>query len=217
MVVLQTAGPAFIKLGQWASTRRDLFTEDFCRALSELHVHCRTHSWRETVEQLEASLGQNWSSWLEITDHTPIGSGSVAQVYKGVLHVKGGAAVDMDDGARNDEGGRAAFVGGVTSVEEGGGNSTKEISVAVKVLHPNVGERIKRDIFLMKYVASWVQAVYPDVHWVALTECVDEFSSMMEKQVNIYAMSYINYNKKNNETSLSFSFSLSLSLNGPHR
>ena len=163
MTVLQTAGPAFVKLGQWASTRRDLFTEDFCKALSELHVHCRTHSWEETVKQLDSSLGQDWSSWLEIPDHTPIGSGSVAQVYKGVLHVKDGAP----------------SVEGEGSVD----NSDGDLSVAVKVLHPNVGDKIKKDIFLMKYVASWVQAVYPDVHWVALTECVDEFSSIMEKQV----------------------------------
>ncbi len=162
MAVLQTAGPAFIKLGQWASTRRDLFTEDFCRALSDLHVNCNSHSWEDTVRQLETSLGQDWDSWLVITNHTPIGSGSVAQVYEGVLHVRGGSSEGME---KDDE------VCG------------REIQVAVKVLHPNVVNKVKRDIYLMKYVASWIQTILPDVHWVALTDCVDEFSSIMEKQV----------------------------------
>ena len=165
MAVLQTAGPAFIKLGQWASTRRDIFTEDFCRALSELHVHCHSHSWEDTVIQLDSSLGQDWSSWLLITDHTPIGSGSVAQVYQGVLRVEGR---DVDGGVEGRD------------VDSG---VERDVAVAVKVLHPNVVSRVKRDIYLMKYVASWIQAVFPDVHWVALTDCVDEFSSIMEKQV----------------------------------
>ncbi|XP_059582450.1 uncharacterized aarF domain-containing protein kinase 2 isoform X6 [Alligator mississippiensis] len=34
----ETSGPTFIKLGQWASTRRDLFSEEFCAKFSKLHV-----------------------------------------------------------------------------------------------------------------------------------------------------------------------------------
>ncbi|XP_019370966.1 PREDICTED: uncharacterized aarF domain-containing protein kinase 2 isoform X3 [Gavialis gangeticus] len=34
----QSSGPTFIKLGQWASTRRDLFSEEFCTKFSKLHV-----------------------------------------------------------------------------------------------------------------------------------------------------------------------------------
>uniref|UniRef100_A0A9L0K262 AarF domain containing kinase 2 n=1 Tax=Equus asinus TaxID=9793 RepID=A0A9L0K262_EQUAS len=34
----ETSGPTYIKLGQWASTRRDLFSEAFCAQFSKLHV-----------------------------------------------------------------------------------------------------------------------------------------------------------------------------------
>lgn len=39
---LERAGPAFIKWGQWAATRHDLFPPDFCKSLEQLHtqVHC---------------------------------------------------------------------------------------------------------------------------------------------------------------------------------
>jgi aarF domain-containing kinase len=35
---LEKAGPAFIKWGQWAATRHDLFPPDFCAELEQLHT-----------------------------------------------------------------------------------------------------------------------------------------------------------------------------------
>jgi aarF domain-containing kinase len=37
-MVLEAAGPAFIKWGQWAATRHDMFPPDFCEALEQLHT-----------------------------------------------------------------------------------------------------------------------------------------------------------------------------------
>ena len=152
LFAVQSAGPAFIKLGQWASTRRDIFSEDFCTTLSQLHIFCTPHTWQETVKVMDVSLGRNWQDKLIIVNHTPIGSGCVAQVYKGHMYV--------------------------------GDDNGNCIPIAVKVLHPNIVDRMARDIYLMKYVASWVDVIYPDVHWVALKECVDEFSFIMERQVS---------------------------------
>lgn len=36
--ILEAAGPAFIKWGQWAATRHDLFPPDFCEVLEQLHT-----------------------------------------------------------------------------------------------------------------------------------------------------------------------------------
>ena len=35
---LEAAGPAFIKWGQWAATRHDLFPPDLCAELEHLHT-----------------------------------------------------------------------------------------------------------------------------------------------------------------------------------
>lgn len=169
LFALQNAGPAFVKLGQWASTRRDLFPENFCTTLSYLHVHCLPHSWEETVSIMDASLGEGWQDKVVISDQTPIGSGCVAQVYQGRLLY-----------CSDETNSLVAHAGGNGS----DGNTEKSsVPVAVKVLHPRIIERMRSDIYLMKYVASWVDTLYPDVHWVALTDCVDEFSLTMEKQV----------------------------------
>ncbi|XP_074123839.1 putative aarF domain-containing protein kinase 2 isoform X4 [Sminthopsis crassicaudata] len=38
LLAIESSGPTYIKLGQWASTRRDLFSEEFCTQFSRLHV-----------------------------------------------------------------------------------------------------------------------------------------------------------------------------------
>ncbi len=206
LVAIQIAGPAFVKLGQWASTRRDLFSEEFCSILSFLHTRCDPHSWGDTVKILSENFGTEWKDKLVIVDTEPIGSGCVAQVYKGRLRLEEDRANPYSS---------VSAVGSSTST--GGSNlnlerthpstpvesprdhtnssstlklhpleaegSVRFVPIAVKVLHPGIVDQMERDICVMKYAASWVDYVYPDVHWVALKECVHEFSQAMWKQV----------------------------------
>ena len=170
LFALQKSGPAFVKLGQWASTRRDLFTDGFCQTLSNLHLRCTPHTWEETVAMLEESLGGDWQDVLFIMDRRPIGSGCVAQVYRGQL-----CSQQQSNGSETAP--RGAL---------GDGAVAPAVPVAIKVLHPNIVKKMEQDICLMKYVASWIDTLYPAVHWVALTECVDEFTVVMEQQVRFY-------------------------------
>ena len=199
MVAIQIAGPAFVKLGQWASTRRDIFSEEFCNTLSQLHTRCNPHSWNKTAEFLRENFGERWEDELVIFDHSPVGSGCVAQVYKGYLDSE---AVEQCQSQRNrqiqvmertrtvsnrsevamlEDWNRSKL--SLTSTSNTSTSGRRFIPIAVKVLHPGVVEAMEVDITLMKYVASWVDYVYPDVHWVALKECVDQFSVIMTKQV----------------------------------
>ncbi len=57
------------------------------------------------------------------------------------------------------------------------------VKVAVKVLHPGVQVSISRDLSVMKSVATLMDRVYSNFYWISLKECVDEFSTVMEKQV----------------------------------
>lgn len=78
----ETSGPTYIKLGQWASTRRDLFSEAFCAQFSNLHVHVTPHPWTHTEHALQQAFGENWGKVLCFEKREPVGSGCVAQVYK---------------------------------------------------------------------------------------------------------------------------------------
>lgn len=176
---IQMAGPAFIKLGQWASTRRDIFSESFCTTLSKLHTRCNPHSWSSTDKIMKENLGDDWKESVVILNQNAIGSGCVAQVYQGYLKVQDNA--DKADTAVN-----KSDSGGDTGLKEAASKEAEHgyVPIAVKVLHPGVVEAMDADVRLMKYAATWVDYFYPDVHWIALKECVDEFSIIMQQQVS---------------------------------
>ena len=75
-------GPTFIKLGQWASTRRDLFSSEFCNLFSKLHTRATEHAWSVTKSNLEKAFGERWADVLLLMDENPIGSGCIAQVIR---------------------------------------------------------------------------------------------------------------------------------------
>ena len=196
MRVIQTAGPAFTKLGQWASTRRDLFREEFCDSLSQLHASCHAHRWQDTLRTLEEEFGSGWREVLEISEAEPIGSGCVAQVYKGTLKTRTKtcptAAKESDDNDES-EGQKSWIVSRLTrgwvARKRAGVEGSKEVvqgptPVAVKVLHPGTVQAMERDMLLMRYGAYWMDWLNPNFHWVALKECFSEFSIVMRKQVH---------------------------------
>lgn len=82
----ETSGPTYIKLGQWASTRRDLFSQAFCAQFSKLHVQVAPHAWAHTERILQQAFGEHWASTLFFEHQEPVGSGCVAQVYKAYAH-----------------------------------------------------------------------------------------------------------------------------------
>lgn len=54
---LERAGPAFIKWGQWAATRPDLFPPDLCSKLAQLQTGAPTHPFAYTRHAVEAAFG----------------------------------------------------------------------------------------------------------------------------------------------------------------
>ena len=85
---LARAGTAFIKWGQWASVRPDMFPERLCASLAELHSRAPVHSFAFTKREVEASLGQPLGDVFSAFSEKPIASGSIAQVHKATLDGK---------------------------------------------------------------------------------------------------------------------------------
>jgi aarF domain-containing kinase len=81
-ITVSHSGAAFIKWGQWASTRPDMFPEEFCVALSELHANGKEHSFAYTTRAVHTEFGASIDSVFEDFSRTPVASGSIAQVYK---------------------------------------------------------------------------------------------------------------------------------------
>lgn len=134
----ETSGPTYIKLGQWASTRRDLFSEAFCVLFSKLHVRVAPHPWNLTEQFLRQAFGEDWGNVLSFETREPVGSGCVAQVYKAFASA---AFLEKDRRLGLDDQSflerlllpKAELVGSNAVVSQASGHPDHLIPVAVKV------------------------------------------------------------------------------------
>ena len=67
---LMNAGPVFIKLGQWMSTRRDLFDGKLLNTLSTLTTDAKTHSFIDSKRQISGLIDLKEFKYI---DPEPIG------------------------------------------------------------------------------------------------------------------------------------------------
>ena len=79
---MERAGPSFIKLGQWAASRADLFPAALCDKMSKLHSNGKPHSLRHTRWVVEKAFGLKFDDIFEEFGREPIGCGAIAQVSK---------------------------------------------------------------------------------------------------------------------------------------
>lgn len=170
---MERAGPSFIKLGQWAASRADLFPASLLEKMSKLHSNGTPHSMRHTRKVIEKAFDLTFEHIFEEFGEIPIGCGAIAQVYKAKLKpellassAKRGAASEQH----------------LLSDQDPDGEPTT--SVAIKVLHPHVQKIISRDIAIMSIFANVINA-FPGMEWLSLPEEVAVFGEMMNSQLDL--------------------------------
>ena len=191
---IQKLGPAFVKISQWAATRRDIFPPYVCDRLATLHDANLLHSWKYTFETLQEALGDTYhlsmhtietqedqgsssaiysKPTLILDPNQVIGSGSIAQVYKATLVTK----------------------------------SSKQ-DVAIKVLHPNISHKIERDLNLMKCIAEFVHSLpVPFLKMMNLPHVQQNFAHVMRAQMDLQIESqHLETFRKHFETSGKIAF-----------
>eukprot|EP00897_Mesotaenium_endlicherianum_P006839 jgi/Mesen1/6183/ME000032S05474 len=153
-LTLARAGAAFIKWGQWAATRPDLFPKDMCQELSKLHSKAPAHSFAFTKKSIEGAFGRRIDDIFDDFEEEPVASGSIAQIHRAVL--------------------RRRYPGQVMA---------KPQLVAVKVRHPGVSDVIRRDFVIMNWCAR-VSSLLPGLRWLRLEDSVQQFATFMMAQVD---------------------------------
>ncbi|KAH7157655.1 hypothetical protein B0J13DRAFT_494839 [Dactylonectria estremocensis] len=181
---MELAGPAFIKLGQWAASRTDIFPTEMCEIMSKLHSNAPAHSMRATRKTVEAAFGgRSFDDIFEEFDETPLGVGAIAQVYKAKLKPGLEKPDDIDDHKLS----RPLVQNVRHNVETVLKSSPQRVPssyVAVKVLHPRVERTVRRDLRIMGFFASALNII-PTIEWLSLPDEVTQFGEMMKLQLDL--------------------------------
>lgn len=183
------AGASFIKLGQWAASRTDIFPKEMCEELSHLHSNARAHSLRQTRHILARSFGMPFEDIFSEFQEKPLGVGAIAQVYLAKLSDKAIAKAKEEGDQKvqltlHPEGEEHTQFWENVVVTQQDRKITSEQTVAIKVLHPNVEVKINRDLRIMKFFANVINVI-PTMEWLSLPDEVEQFSLLMRLQLDL--------------------------------
>lgn len=84
--LLESLGPTFVKVGQFLSTRADIFPEKFIKELEKLQDEVAPVSYEDVVKQVEDSLGKTIGVVFKEFSKEPVAAASIAQVHKAILY-----------------------------------------------------------------------------------------------------------------------------------
>ncbi|CAK9441238.1 uncharacterized protein LODBEIA_P51070 [Lodderomyces beijingensis] len=192
---LEQAGASFIKLGQWAASRTDIFPQEMCDQLATLHSNAKAHGLAATKKTLEKSFGGlPFEEIFDEFNESPVGVGAIAQVYTAKLSKKVLQKAAEEEkrieqmlkeqkgkGNGNGSGDMAnKFFDQLVVTEHLDSNE----AVAIKVLHPNVEVKINRDLKVMKFFADFINII-PTMEWLSLPDEVEQFSILMRLQLDL--------------------------------
>ncbi|KAI0420814.1 putative ubiquinone biosynthesis protein [Xylaria grammica] len=181
---MEAAGPAFIKLGQWAASRTDIFPVEMCNIMSKLHSNAPAHSLHATKRIVQAAFdGRPFDQIFEEFQEQPLGVGAIAQVYKAKLKrdLAGPSDIDIIDAYANI---RENVRRNVNTVLKSTPHRVPSTYVAVKVLHPGVERTVSRDLRIMGFFASVLNLI-PTIEWLSLPDEVAQFGEMMKLQLDL--------------------------------
>jgi ubiquinone biosynthesis protein len=92
---LEELGPTFIKLGQIASTRRDLIPEHMIIELAKLQDNVPPCSYDQIRKIIENELGGKLETIFAEFDEVPLATASIGQVHQAKLHTNETVAVKI--------------------------------------------------------------------------------------------------------------------------
>ncbi|KAJ5990914.1 hypothetical protein N7499_011462 [Penicillium canescens] len=181
---MERAGPAFIKLGQWAASRTDIFPPEMCNIMSSLHSNAPAHSlWQTKRIICRAFNGLPFEDIFEEFQEEPLGVGAIAQVYKAKLKPSLAASSEQELGIEPETLG-AKVRKNVDVLVKSSPQRVPSSYVAIKVLHPRVEQMIRRDLKIMSFFASMINAI-PTMHWLSFPDEVQQFGEMMKLQLDL--------------------------------
>lgn len=85
-LILEDMGPTYVKFGQVLSMRSDMLPKEYCDVLALLRTDVKPIPFDEVIEVIEAEYGRRADEVFQEISPVTLGSASIAQVHKAVLH-----------------------------------------------------------------------------------------------------------------------------------
>ncbi|VDM61860.1 unnamed protein product [Angiostrongylus costaricensis] len=163
----RSSGPTFIKLGQWASTRRDIFSKEFCDRMSILHTKSRRQQrFRECDRVFDELFGEGFAKnykkdvFLYIEPYS-IGSGCISQVivvYASISAVTGRTYPQL------------------------AGCEKRDVVIKVK---PGVEDEINLDLSILRNAITLLMKVVPSLEYMEPLSALSQFEVVLRRQVDL--------------------------------
>ena len=171
------------QLGQWAASRTDIFPTELCAIMSSLHSNAPAHSLAVTKKTISRAFNMSFDDIFDEFDQKPLGVGAIAQVYRAKL--KPSLANKRDPEMGSEENTLTQRLRkGVDTALKSTPNRVPSSYVAIKVLHPNIERIVRRDLKIMSFFASIINAV-PTMEWLSFPDEVHQFGEMMRLQLDL--------------------------------
>ena len=153
--LLERCGAVFIKLGQWAATRPDLFPHEVCDQLAKLQANVRPHSYAASVAACKENFGANLTApdgRRLVIDEQVLGSGSMGQVHHGLVVAPDGAQTEV------------------------------AIKVLHPDIHARVNMDLT---LLYCLAATITRIPYSELQWLSIPEMLVQFAEFMSSHLNL--------------------------------
>ena len=205
---IEQAGPTFIKLFQWATTRQDLFSAQFCQYFSSLQDHTIGHQWNETLQIIEQDL---LLPLLATANAPPPASGTPTNNNNCTNHSKTlstsnttttllqsrGSSISRTESVVVDVNEFLALhpkpIGSGCIAQVYYGTLRKPIGqynagteIAVKVQHPGIVHKVCVDFYILDIFAKVLEAIpYVNLSYLSLIDSVHKFRDIMIPQLDL--------------------------------
>ncbi len=151
--------------------------------MSNLHSHVPPHSLRVTKRIVEQAFGgRAFEDIFDDFQEDPLGVGAIAQVYKAKLRSDLAKPGDVD--IEKPQKLSQKVKKNVDTVLKSTPSRVPSSFVAVKVLHPRVERLVHRDLRIMAFFATVINAI-PSMEWLSFPDEVQQFGEMMRLQLDL--------------------------------
>ncbi len=152
--------------------------------MSSLHSNAPAHSLRYTKKSIVRAFGgRPFEDIFEEFHEEPLGVGAIAQVYKARLK-SDLVAEDGVDIESEQPSFRQRVRKNMDALAKSSPSRKPSPYVAIKVLHPKVERMVRRDLRIMGFFASVLNAI-PTIEWLSLPDEVAQFGEMMRLQLDL--------------------------------